>query len=61
MKTNKPTVPQNAPKGVRMQWQPLKEVKPVRLSSNMASGRFVSEKELKSRNNNSDFLNVLVP
>jgi hypothetical protein len=61
MKTNKHSVSQHTPKGVRMHWQPLKEVKPVKLSSNMTSGRFVSERELKNRNNNSDSLNALVP
>ncbi len=61
MKTNKHSASSHTPKGVRMQWQPLKEVKPVILSSNMTSGKFVCEKELKNRNNNSGSLNTLVP
>ena len=61
MKLNKNTTSSQTPKGVRLHWQPLKEVKPVKLSSNMTGGRFVCEKELKNRNNNSDSLNTLVP
>jgi len=61
MKTHKNTSPVLTPKGVRLRWQPLKEVTPVKLSSNMTTGKFVSEKELKNRNHNSNSLNVLVP
>ncbi len=61
MKTSKHSVSTLAPKGVRLHWQPLSEVKPVKLSSHNTSGKFVCEKELKSRNNNSDPKNILVP
>jgi hypothetical protein len=61
MKTNKNTSSSQTPKGVRLHWQPLKEIKPVKLSSNMTSGKFVCERELKNRNNNSASLNKLVP
>jgi hypothetical protein len=63
MKTNRHITSTNTPntKGVRLHWQSLKEVKPVKLSSNMTNGKFVCEKELRNRNNNSDFLNILVP
>lgn len=61
MKTTKNSVSSFTPKGVRLHWQPLNEVKPVKLSSNMANGKFVCEKELKNRNNNSDSKNILVP
>ena len=61
MKTSKHSVSTIAPKGVRLNWQPLSEVKPVKLSSHITSGKFVCEKELKNRNNSSDSLNTLVP
>lgn len=61
MKTPKHSASAFTPKGVRLHWQSLNEVKPVKLSSNMTSGKFVCEKELKSRNNNSDSRNILVP
>ncbi len=61
MKTSKHSVSTLAPKGVRLHWQPLSEVKPVKLSSHITSGKFVCEKELNSRNNNSDPKNILVP
>lgn len=61
MKLNKNTSSSQTPKGVRLHWQPLKEVKPVVLSSNMTTGRFVCERELQNRNNNSESLNILVP
>lgn len=61
MKTIKHTTSTFTPKGVRLHWQPLSEVKPIKLSSNMTNGKFVSEKELKKRNNNSDSINILVP
>jgi hypothetical protein len=61
MKTSKNSASAFTPKGVRMNWQPLNEVKPVKLSSNMTNGKFVCEKELKNRNNNSDSKNILVP
>ncbi len=61
MKTNRNTSSALTPKGVRLHWQPLKEVKPIKLSSNMTTGKFVSEKELKNRNNNSNSTNILVP
>lgn len=61
MKINKHSVSNLTPKGVRLHWQPLSEAKPVKLSSNMISGKFVCEKELKNRNNNSDSRNTLVP
>ncbi len=61
MKTSKHSAPTLTPKGVRLNWQPLSEVKPVKLSSNMTIGKFVSEKELKNRNNNSNSISILVP
>lgn len=61
MKTNKNMSSALTPKGVRLHWQSLKEAKPVKLSSNMTIGKFVSETELKNRNNNSNSTNVLVP
>jgi hypothetical protein len=61
MKTNKHSAPTLTPKGVRLHWQPLNEVKPVKLSSNITTGKFVSEKELKNRNNNSNSISILVP
>lgn len=61
MKTSKNSASALTPKGVRLQWEPLSEVKPVKLSSNLISGKFVSEKELKNRNNNSNSISILVP
>ncbi len=61
MKANRNTSSALTPKGVRLNWQSLKEVQPVKLSSNMTAGKFVTEKELKNRNNNSNSTNVLVP
>jgi hypothetical protein len=61
MKLTKNTATSQTPKGVRLHWQPLKEVKPVVLSSSMTTGKFVCERELQNRNNNSESLNILVP
>ncbi|TXI62720.1 MAG: hypothetical protein E6Q46_08620 [Flavobacterium sp.] len=61
MKTNRNTSQSLTPKGVRLNWQPLKEVKPVNLSNNVTIGKFVSERELKNRNHNSNLTNALVP
>ena len=61
MKTSKNSLSTLSPKGVRLHWQPLSDVKPVKLSSNMTTGKFVSEKELKNRNNNSNSISILVP
>lgn len=61
MKLNKNTHSSKTPKGVRLHWQSLNELKPVKLTSNMTNGKFVCERELKNRNNNSDSLNTLVP
>lgn len=61
MKTSKHSASTLTPKGVRLHWQPLSEVKPIKLSSNMTAGKFVSEKELNNRNNNSNSISILVP
>ncbi len=61
MKLFKSSVNQVAPKGERMQWEPLKAVKPVKLSSKMTTGKLLSQKELNNRNNNSFPKNILVP
>jgi hypothetical protein len=60
MKTLKNSKSVQTSKGVRLHWQSLKDVKPVKLS-NMTAGKFVSEKELNSRSNYSELINVIVP
>ena len=61
MKTNKKKKGTTiTPKGVRLHWQSLKEIKPVELSNNLVTGKIISEKELKNRNHNSNSANVLV-
>lgn len=61
MKITKLTSSAQAPKGVRLQWEPLNEVKPVKLSNTLTTGKFVSEKELNNRNNNSNSKFVILP
>tara|TARA_R110000868_G_C10961540_1_gene768572 strand:- start:803 stop:988 length:186 start_codon:yes stop_codon:yes gene_type:complete len=61
MKVTKLTTSPQTPKGVRLQWEPLNEVKPVKLSSTLTTGKFVSEKELTNRNNNSSSKFVILP
>lgn len=61
MKIRKITSHLVSPKGVRMRWQALDEVKPVKLSRELTTGKFLSEGELKRRNNNSTQISVLVP
>ncbi|MEZ7498191.1 hypothetical protein QO200_05500 [Flavobacterium sp. Arc3] len=61
MKVTKLTISTQTPKGVRLQWKPLNEVKPVKLSSSLTMGKFVSEKELTNRNNNSNSKFVILP
>ncbi len=51
-----------ASKGDRLKWTPLKEVKSVKLTSDLTKGRHLNAKDLsKSKNSNFSSRNVIVP
>jgi hypothetical protein len=51
-----------AAKGDRLNWTPLKDVKPVRLTRASISGRFLTEKDLNASNNNKQIAgNIFIP
>lgn len=61
MKTSKHTSTTFTPKGVRLDWEPLNEVKPVKLTKSLTTGKFISERELNKRNNNLNSKYKLIP
>lgn len=49
METSKHKVPS---KGDRLKWTPLRELKPVKLTSDLVKGKVLTERDLSPKSNN---------